>query len=122
MAAAEHTNVAMVLALLALFTAVGDTIGLGVSGGVWTNSMPGLFQKYLPADLKDQAGKIFGSLVVQLSYRWGTPGRIAIMDAYGEGMQRMCIAACAVLSLTIPCVLAWRNLNVRDKQMKGRVV
>ncbi|KAI1140074.1 putative siderochrome-iron transporter [Hypoxylon sp. FL0543] len=122
MAAAEHTNVAMVLALLALFTSVGDTIGLGVSGGIWTNSMPGLLQKYLPPGLKDQTSKIFGSLVVQLSYKWGTPGRVAIMDAYGEGMQRMCIAACAVLTLTIPCALAWKNLNVRDKQMKGRVV
>ncbi|KAI1370316.1 putative siderochrome-iron transporter [Hypoxylon crocopeplum] len=122
MAAAEHTNVAMVLALLALFTAVGDTIGLGVSGGIWTNSIPGLLQEHLPDGLKDQAGKIFGSLVVQLSYPWGTPGRLAIMDAYGEGMQRMCIAACAVLSLTIPCTIAWRNLDVRDRQMKGRVL
>ncbi|KAI1408055.1 putative siderochrome-iron transporter [Hypoxylon sp. FL1857] len=122
MAAAEHTNVAMVLALLALFTSVGDTIGLGVSGGIWTNSMPGLLQKYLPPGLKDQTSKIFGSLVVQLSYKWGSPGRLAIMDAYGEGMQRMCIAACAVLTLTIPCALAWKNLNVRDKQMKGRVI
>ncbi|KAI0106613.1 putative siderochrome-iron transporter [Hypoxylon sp. NC0597] len=122
MAAAEHANVAMVLALLALFTAVGDTIGLGVSGGIWTNSMPGLLQKYLPPDLEDQANKIFDSLVVQLSYKWGTPGRLAIMDAYGEGMQRMCIAACAVLTLTIPCTLAWKNLNVRDRQMKGRVI
>ncbi|KAI1394401.1 putative siderochrome-iron transporter [Hypoxylon trugodes] len=122
MAAAEHTNVAMVLALLALFTAVGDTIGLGVSGAIWTNSMPQLLQKYLPQSLRDQAGKIFGSLVVQLSYLWGTPGRIAIVDAYGEGMQRMCIAACAVLTLTIPCAMAWRNLNIRDKQMKGRVM
>lgn len=122
MAAAEHTNVAMVLALLALFTAVGDTIGLGVSGGIWTHSMPGLLEKHLPLELKDQASKIFGSLVVQLSYKWETPGRLAIMDAYGEGMQRMCIAACAALSLTIPCALAWKNLNIRDKQMKGRVI
>ncbi|KAI4858925.1 putative siderochrome-iron transporter [Hypoxylon rubiginosum] len=122
MAAAEHENVAMVLALLSMFTSVGDTIGLGVSGGIWTNSIPGLLQKYLPDGLKNQAGKIFGSLVVQLSYPWGTPGRVAIQEAYGEGMQRMCIAACAVLSLTIPCAMAWRNLNIRDKQMKGRVV
>ncbi|OTA54821.1 MFS general substrate transporter [Hypoxylon sp. EC38] len=122
MAAAEHANVAMVLALLALFAAVGDTIGLGVSGGIWTNSMPDLLQKYLPPDLEDQRTKIFGSLVVQLSYKWGTPGRLAIMNAYGEGMQRMCIAACAVLTLTIPCALAWKNLNIRDKQMKGRVI
>ncbi|KAI0846013.1 putative siderochrome-iron transporter [Daldinia vernicosa] len=101
MAATKHPNVAMALALLALFTAVGDTIGLG---------------------LEDQTSKIFGSLIVQLSYKWGTPGRLVIMDAYSEGMQCRCIAACAVLSLTIPCALAWKNLDFRGKQMKGRAV
>ena len=122
MAAAEHTNVAVVLALLSMFTSVGAAIGSSISGAIWTNTFPNLLQQALPEEQKSQWKKIYASLVVQKKYPRGSETREAINWAYGVAEQRMCIAAAAFLALTIPCVLLWRDYNVKNiRRTKGRV-
>ena len=79
MAAVGPENVAVSLALLALFTAIGGAIGTSISGAIWTNTLPGELQRYLPDNLKDQAATIYEDITVQLDYPVGSPGRDAII-------------------------------------------
>ena len=114
MAAVGSENVAVALALQALFTAIGQAIGGSISGAIWTNTLPTELEKYLPDDLKPKALEIYESLDTQLEYAWGSPGREAIIKAYGATQRYMCIAATAVLTLAMVWVLVWRDLRVRD--------
>ena len=123
MAAASHQTVAVMLALIALFSSVGGAIGSSVVGAIWTNTLPSELERLLPSDLKSNSTAIYDSLVVQLSYPMGSPARNAIIEAYGIAQKRMCIAATCVLLLGLGAVLSWRNIDVRQhKQVKGRVV
>lgn len=114
MAAVGPDNVAVALALQALFTSIGGAIGTSINGAIWTNTLPGELQKYLPDHLKGQAAEIYASLDTAKSYKWGTPAREGIALAYGATMRYMCIASTAVLALMIVWVLLWRDISVKD--------
>lgn len=123
MAAVGADNVAVALALQALFTAIGGAIGTSISGAIWTNTLPGALQTYLPASAKGQAAEIYASLVTQLSYEWGSPERDGIIQAYAVTQRYMCIAATAVLALAFVWVLLWRDIRVKDfKKPAGATV
>ncbi|KAK3706078.1 hypothetical protein LTR37_012905 [Vermiconidia calcicola] len=114
MAAVGPENVAVALAIEALFTAVGGAIGTSVSGAIWTNTLPGQLQIYLPNNIKDEAANIFASLEVALSYEWGSPEREGIISAYAATQRYMCIAATAVLVLMFVWIGMWRDISVKD--------
>ena len=123
MAAVGPENVAVALALLALFTAIGGAIGTSISGAIWTNTLTTNLERYLPDNLKDQAADITLSIETQLSYAWGSPGRDGIIQAYAASQRLMCIAGTAVLSLAIVGVLLWRDINVKDfRKPKGATI
>lgn len=123
MAAVGPENVAVALALQALFTSVGGAIGSSISGAIWTNTVPGLLVKYLPESAKGQANEIYDSLPTALSYAWGSPERDAIIRAYSESQRYQCIAATAVLVFAFFCVLIWRDIKVKDfKKPAGATV
>lgn len=123
MAAASHSDVAVVLALLGLFTSAGGAIGQTISGAIWTNTIPQYLELYLPEGSKDLAAEIYAVLDTQLSYPMGSPVRIAIIKAYAVAQRRMLITATAVLPIAIVCVLFWRNIQVKTiQQVKGTIV
>ncbi|KAL1966055.1 hypothetical protein VTN77DRAFT_4803 [Rasamsonia byssochlamydoides] len=123
MAAAAHYEVAVVLAFLGLFTSIGGAIGQTVAAAIYTNTMPGALQKYLPDNAKSQAIAIYSSITTQLQYPMGSPVREAIIRAYGDVMRRLCVAGLCFLPLAFIFVLMWRNINVKTvKQVKGTVV
>lgn len=114
MAAAGPENVAVALALQSLFTSVGGAIGASVSGAIWTNTFEGELLRALPDNLKPQADKIYESLATQLTYTWGSPGRDAIVLAYGNTQRYMCIAATCGLVVMLVGVFMWRDIRVKD--------
>lgn len=123
MAAAAHYEVAIVLALVGLFTSIGGAIGQTVAAAIYTNLMPGALQKYLPDDAKSQATIIYSSITTQLQYPMGSPVREGIILAYGDVMRRLCIAGVCFLPLAFVFVLMMKNINVKTvKQVKGTVV
>jgi hypothetical protein len=123
MAAAAHYEVAVVLALLGLFTSIGGAIGQTVAAAIYTNTMPNALQKYLPDDAKSQAMNIYSSITIQLQYPMGSAIRQGIIQTYGDVMRRLCIAGLCFLPLAFGFVLMWRNINVKSvKQVKGTVV
>lgn len=122
LAAAEHDDVAAVLALLGLFGYIGGSIGGSISGAIWTNTLPGMLQSSLPTDTVDQWKAIYDDLALQLSYPMGSPTRLAIQYAYAATQKRMLIAGTAIMALSLVCVLAIRDINVKKiQQTKGLV-
>lgn len=123
MAVAKHGEVASLLALLGLSSAVGSGIGSSVSGAIWTNTVYVELLRLLPDESKDLAKKIYEDLDLQLSYPVGDPVRDAVMLAYAIAQRRMVIAGLFISMIAIPSVLVWRDVRVSQfKQVKGRVL
>jgi hypothetical protein len=123
MAATTHQYVAVVLAIQDMFTSVGGAIGSTVSTAIWTGTFRKDLLRFLPPGELKNVDLIYQTLDQQLSYPVGSPERLAIATAYGESQKWQLTAAVASLSLMIPCVLAWRNYQLKDhKQVKGTVV
>lgn len=122
MAAASHQHVAVVLAIEGMFSQVGGAIGSTIATAIWTGRFREKLQKYLPESAQGDIDSIYGSLVVQSSYPWGSPTRDAINRAYGDTQKLMLIASTAFLAIAIVSVAIWRNIYVKDiKQVRGRV-
>ena len=120
MSAVGPDNVAVGLALQALFTAIGGAIGTSISGAIWTNTLPQELERLLPTDLKSNATLIYDDLATQLSYPMGSPARTAIITAYGRTQRYLCIASIAVLVPAIFWVLIWKIVHVKDfKKPRG---
>ena len=122
MSVVSHNEITIMLAVVALAASVGRSIGAAISGGIWTNQMPGLMLEYLPEEEKENYMTIYGDLVVQLGFEWGSPAREAIVRAYGDVQRNMVIAGAAFMPLALGCVLLWRNVNLaKYKQTEGRI-
>ncbi|KAK6362219.1 hypothetical protein TWF730_005915 [Orbilia blumenaviensis] len=123
LAVGTHADIAMILALLYLASAIGGAMGSSVSGAVWQNTFPKVLFDALPTELKGEVANIVYSLPTQLSYPPGSPGRNAIVYAYGVAQQRMCIAATSMAALTLVGVWMWRDIRLDNKkQVKGTVL
>jgi hypothetical protein len=122
MAVVQHNEIAVMIAVIGLFSSIGGGIGRSISGAIWTNQLPGLLEAYLPAETQADLTTIYRSLPVQLSYAWGSPTRDAIVRAYGEVQRKMLIAGVSFLPLALGSVFFSRNINVKKmEQTVGQV-
>lgn len=123
MAAASHQFLAVVLAVDSLFSAIGAAIGLTVSATIWQSVFPQKLRDYLPESAMKNFTEIYGQLDVQLSYPTGTPTRMAIQRAYGDGQRAMLASGTAVLVLSFVAVALWRDVNIKHvEQVRGNVI
>lgn len=58
-ACVPHQDVALVIALLSLWSDIGAAIGSAISVGVWSAYMPGNLRLYLPASVTDEEVAVF---------------------------------------------------------------
>lgn len=120
LAAADHNNVASVLAFLGVFGNMGGGVGSSISGAIWTHTLPAALKRLLPASAKADWEDIYDSLDVQLSYPRGHPIRHAIALAYAEAQTRMLIAGTAIMALSLVWMFVIRDIKLTDKvQTKG---
>jgi hypothetical protein len=120
LAAADHNNVAPVLALLGVFGYIGGAIGSSISGAIWTHTLPGNLQRLLPEEALADWETIYDSLDVQLSYERGTAIREAIALAYADSQSKMLIAGTAVMSLSLIWMFLIRDIKLdKNVQTKG---
>lgn len=120
LAAATHNQAASALALLGLFGYIAGAIGGSISGAIWTHTLPGALQKYLPEESLADWQAIYDDIEVQLSYPIGDPTRTAIMHAYADAQQRMLIAGTCILALAVVAIAFVRNIRVdKIEQVKG---
>lgn len=120
--AVNHEEVAVVTALVGLFSSLGAAIGSTIATAIWTNLMPRFLMAYLPAEDQTRLPIIYGSLVEQLEYPWGSPTRDAIVHAYSDVQRRLLIAGTCFIPLVLVGVLLWRDTQVKGmKQTKGTI-
>ena len=123
MAATTHQYIAVVLAMLSIFNAIGGAIGSSVAGAIWGGTFTEDLARFLPPESVADAPLIAGNLTMQLSYPIGSPTRIGIQNAYGNSQRIMLIAATAITVLGFPAVAIWKAIDTRQrKQVKGRVL
>jgi len=123
MAAAPHSGVAGMLALIGLFSSVGGAIGAAISGAIWSNTVPGALVAALPEGSKDLASSIYASITVAESYPVGGDIRNAIDVAYSVAMKDLTITATCMCVLLFPCVWFWKDYKVKElRQVRGLVV
>lgn len=122
-AAAEQQYFAITIALLNLFTYIGNAVGFTISSAIWQGTFPEKLALHLPAEEQGNVTTIFGSIEAQLSFEWGSPARLGIQRAYGDTWRYLLITAASVWGVGLVALLVWKNMNVKGvKQNKGYVV
>ncbi|KAE8397071.1 major facilitator superfamily domain-containing protein [Aspergillus pseudonomiae] len=117
-----HENLAVITALIGLFSSLGAAIGSTLATAIWTNLMPHYLREYLPAADQKNLPIIYGSLVEQLQYPWGSPTRIAIVQAYTEVQRWLLAAGICFVPLIVVGIVMWKNVSVRGmSQTKGNI-
>jgi MFS family permease len=120
MAPSDHQHIAVVLAMLNLFSSIGSAIGSTVSAAIWTSEFPRALAKYLPAGVS--VATVYSDINAQLSYAWGSTARNAIAHAYGDAQRYMLITSVCLLVVAWACASMWRDIRIKDvKQVKGTV-
>ncbi|KAL7789717.1 major facilitator superfamily domain-containing protein [Trichoderma afarasin] len=123
MTAASHQYIAVVMAILSMFSSIGGAIGLTIAGAIWQAIFPIKLAEYLPLDEQANLINIYSMLEVQLSYPVGTPTRIAIQRAYGDAQLMMLVAGTAIWAVGFVGVALWRNNNIKNiQQVIGQVI
>lgn len=123
MSAASHQHIAVVIAIVSMFSSIGGAIGLVTAGAIWQSVFSEKLALYLPVKEQVNFASIYGMLEVQLSYPMGTPARTAIQRAYADAQAMMLTAGTAILVVGAVAVAFWRNTDVRGiQQVKGNVI
>ncbi|KAL1794328.1 hypothetical protein ACET3X_007749 [Alternaria dauci] len=121
MAPSDHQHMAVIIAVLNLFCSIGSAVGSTVSAAIWTGTFYNNLVKNVPAGV--DVVEIYASLGTQLSYKWGSPERTGIAQAYADSQRLMLITSICMLSCALIAAAFWRDINVKNiKQVKGRVV
>ncbi|KAF2464536.1 MFS general substrate transporter [Lindgomyces ingoldianus] len=122
-AAAAQQYFAITIALLNLFTYIGNAIGFTISSAIWQGTLPQKLALHLPPEDQGNLTTIFGSIEEQLGYEWGSPTRLAIQHAYADTWRFLLITSVSVWIVGLVSMLVWKNMNVKGvKQNKGYVV
>ncbi|PSN59016.1 siderophore iron transporter-like protein mirB [Corynespora cassiicola Philippines] len=122
LSAGTHENVAVLIAIVSIFGSIGGAIGYTIAASVWTDVIPKKLMEFLPAEELPNLFAIYSDINVQLSYPMGSPTRVAIQRAYGEGVLRLLAIGTGIWVIGAVGVFMWRNVNVKTiKQAKGNV-
>ncbi|KAH0838678.1 major facilitator superfamily domain-containing protein [Lanmaoa asiatica] len=79
-AAVPHADVAIITALVLLFTEVGGAVGSACAGAIWSNTMPGNLEKYLPWLTDAQRAELYGSITSVTAFPRGDPVREGVIQ------------------------------------------
>ena len=119
LAASDHQNAAGALAFLNVFGSIGGAIGGSVSAAIWTGTLPGALQKYLPTESVGDWESIYEDLDKQLSYPKGSETRYAIEQAYALAQGHMVICGTAIMGLSLVWMFVIRDIKLDRNQTKG---
>lgn len=123
MAACDREGVPMVLALLGLFSSVGQAIGSAVIAAIYNKVFPEAAARKLPPGSESTVNELLlGGYVTATGYALGTPERNAANYASSEVQKWGGVAATCVLAIAIPGILLWKNYKLDKKQNKGNML
>ncbi|KAL7919997.1 major facilitator superfamily domain-containing protein [Trichoderma austrokoningii] len=96
---ASHQHIAVVLAIVSMFSSIGGAMGYTIAGIIWQSTFPSKLALYLPEEEMPNLMIIYGSLEIQLNYAIGTPARLAIQQAYADTQAKIHVAGTAIWAL-----------------------
>jgi MFS family permease len=122
MAACDREGVPMALALLGMFSSVGQAIGAAVIAAIYAKVYPEAAASKLPAGSEAVISELYlGGAVKTLTFAVGTPERTAANYAMQQVQKWGGVAATCVLIMAIPGIALWKNYKLDKKQNKGTV-
>ena len=78
-ASVPHADVAMVIALVLLWTEIGAGVGGSIAGAIWAGVMPGKLAEYLPGLTREEREALFGSITDIMEYAFDDPVRQGVI-------------------------------------------
>ncbi|RDW87007.1 putative Siderophore iron transporter mirA [Aspergillus mulundensis] len=114
-ASVSRGEVSVVTAVFFAAMSVGGAIGTSVAGAIWRSTLPTKLEENLPEDLKSQAQRIFGSIVVAQGYEVGTEAREAIDLSYRQSQRLLGIAALCALAPMLAVMLFLENVQLNGE-------
>ena len=112
----------MALALLGMFSSVGQAIGAAVIAAIYAKVYPEAAASKLPAGSEAVINELYlGGALKSITFAVGTPERTAANYAMQEVQKWGGVAATCVLIMAIPGILLWKNYRLDKKQNKGTV-
>ena len=78
-AAVPHADVAMVIALVLLWTEIGGGVGGSIAGAIWAGVMPGKMREHLPGLSQEERDGLFGSITDVRKRPLGDPVRMGVV-------------------------------------------
>ena len=124
-ASASHQEVAAATAAFLTLLEIGGAVGSAISGAIWSANIPVKLAAYLPAETKDQASAIYGSIeLAGNGWPMGSPTRNAINLAYQETMTKVLIVAVCAATPCIFLSLLMKDykLDEINQHVKGMVI
>ncbi|THH28555.1 hypothetical protein EUX98_g5621 [Antrodiella citrinella] len=115
-ASVSHADVAIITAVVLLWTEIGGAIGSALAGAIWTNTMPKNLAKYISFVSAEEQATLFGSITDVTQYPRGTPIREGVIQAYSDTMKVMVIAATCLSVLPVICSLFMPDYYLGDTQ------
>ncbi|KAI0329355.1 drug:h+ antiporter [Cubamyces sp. BRFM 1775] len=115
-ASVPHVDVAMVTAVVLLWTEIGGSVGSAVAGAIWTNTMPGKLAEHLPALNQTERDTLFGSITSVMVLPFDDPTRQGVIAAYGDTMRVMLIAATVLAVVPMLLSLGMPDWYLGDRQ------
>ncbi|KAI0643963.1 drug:h+ antiporter [Trametes meyenii] len=115
-ASVPHVDVAMVTAVVLLWTEIGGSVGSAVAGAVWTNTMPDKLAQHLPALNQTTRDTLFGSITSVMVLPFDDPTRQGVIAAYSDTMHIMVIAATVLAVVPMLLSLAMPDWYLGDAQ------
>ncbi|OCH87436.1 drug:h+ antiporter [Obba rivulosa] len=135
-ASVTHVDVAIITAVVLLWTEIGGAVGSAIAGAIWTNTMPEKLEKYLPNLSQAERDELFGSITDVTALPRGDPTREGVISgaspprltqllttefvflptAYSDVMKIMVITATVISVVPIVLALFMPNWYLGDKQ------
>jgi len=102
-ASVPHQDVALVISLLTLWTAIGASIGSAIAVSMWDATMPGNLRQYIPVSAANDTmiETFFGDITQIKLYDLGTEIREGAITAYGKTVYPMWAAALGLSFISV---------------------
>jgi hypothetical protein len=116
-ASVPHQDVAIVIALLSLWSSIGAAIGAAIAAVIWSNKMPANLRRYLPASVTDaQVKKFYSNIKTIRTYAYDSDIRQGAITAYRQTLWYLIVPAVALAFIPLLASLIQTNYYLGKQQ------
>lgn len=116
-ASVEHSQVALAIAMLSLWTRIGGSIGEAITSAIWNAKMPASLRKHLSSSVSDaQVAEFFGDITLLHEYPIKSEIRQEAIAAYQEVNYYFFCIALGLSFIPFICAFFQTNYFLNDKQ------